>query len=236
MAPGPAEDKEWAGLAPARSSSARSLHQAPDLSVGSGEPPVGLPQDPRGAPEARHRRLGHDHRHGASPKGARPGATADRAQLDAVPAAPGPRRALFAPHSEEEDPLDLEPDRQRHTPAPVKEDPTADTPHAPIGGTPGSKGKPPSPPSPRGSSARVRDYRPGGLRDSRSRRATHGRLSVEAIRGVAHPPSCWACTPRLEGRPRARAVFVETNTPESELTFPACPPRSSFFTPQVVSG
>jgi hypothetical protein len=32
-----------------------------------------------------------------------------------------------APHSEEEDPQDLDPDRQRQMPAPVKEEPTADT-------------------------------------------------------------------------------------------------------------
>jgi len=32
-----------------------------------------------------------------------------------------------APHSEDKDLQDFEPDRQRHTPAPVKEDPTADT-------------------------------------------------------------------------------------------------------------
>jgi hypothetical protein len=72
-----------------------SLDQAPDPSAGQGEPPVGLLEDPRGAPEARHRRLGHDHRHGAQRRRARPGATADRAHLDAVSAAPGPRRALF---------------------------------------------------------------------------------------------------------------------------------------------
>ncbi len=77
-----------------RSSPARSLDQASDPSPGPGEPQVGIPQDQGGAPEARHRRLGHDHRHGASPRRPRAGATADWAHLEAVPEGAGLRPAL----------------------------------------------------------------------------------------------------------------------------------------------
>jgi hypothetical protein len=83
-----------ANLVSARSPSARSLGQASDPSARSGEPQVGLPQDPGGAPEARHRRLGHDHRHGAPRRRTRPCAASDRPHLDPVPEAPGVRRAL----------------------------------------------------------------------------------------------------------------------------------------------
>jgi hypothetical protein len=178
MAPGPGGEEAWAGLATARSSSARSLHQAPDPSVGPREPPVGLLEDPRGAPEAQYRRLGHDHRHGASPKRARPGAATDRAHLDAVPAAPGPRRALFGASLRGGGP----PGSRRRPPAAHAGAGEGGSnrrhPHSPVGGTLGSRGTPPSPPSPRAPSARIRESRPGGLRDSRPRRATHGRLSV----------------------------------------------------------
>src|SRR6266511_1560365 len=86
---------EGAGTAPpARTSSARSLDQEPDPSVRPGEPQVGLPEDPRRAPAARDRRVRHDHRHGASPKRPRPGATAPRADLDAVPEGTGVGPAL----------------------------------------------------------------------------------------------------------------------------------------------
>ena len=77
--------REPRSLAAARSSSARSLDQAPDRSAGEGESQVGVPQDPRGGPEARDRCLGHDHRHGASRWRTRPGPTPDRADLDPVP-------------------------------------------------------------------------------------------------------------------------------------------------------
>src|SRR5919106_7098358 len=79
---------------PPRTSSARSLDREPDPSIGPGEPEVGLPQDPRGAPEARHRRLGHDDRHGASPRRPRPGTAAQRADLETVPQVAGERPAL----------------------------------------------------------------------------------------------------------------------------------------------
>ncbi|HEY3208775.1 MAG TPA: hypothetical protein VGL18_03150 [Actinomycetota bacterium] len=74
-----------------------------------------------------------------------------------------------APHSEEEDIQDFEPDRQRHTPAPVKEDPTADTRIHRSAGPPVPKGNPlarpalvgPPPASvtlvPAGSGTRARD-------------------------------------------------------------------------------
>jgi hypothetical protein len=96
-------------------------------SDGQGEPPVRLPQDPREAPEAQGLRLGHDHRNGAQTGRTRPGATSDRAHLDAVSAAPGHAALSSDPHSEEEGLQDLEPHRERQMPAPVKEDPTADT-------------------------------------------------------------------------------------------------------------
>ena len=57
-------------------------------------------------------------------------------------------------------------------------------------------------------------------------------MSVGASRGVASPSILLGCTVRigrLDGRPRARAVFVETKTPESELTSPRLFPRSSFL-------
>src|SRR6266545_4603730 len=83
-----------AAVPSARSSSARSLDQELDPSPGAGEPQVGLPQDPRRAPEARRRRLGPDHRHGASPKRPRPGPPPDRTDLDAVPHVAGVRPAV----------------------------------------------------------------------------------------------------------------------------------------------
>jgi hypothetical protein len=89
MAPGPPEEKKRAWLAAARSSFARSPDQAPDPSAGEGEPQVGLPQNPRGAPEARARCLGHEHRHGAARRRTRPGATPDRADVDPVPETAG---------------------------------------------------------------------------------------------------------------------------------------------------
>jgi len=94
MAPGPPEENKRAWLAAARSSSARSLVQAPDPSAGEGEPQMGVPQDPRGAPETRDRCIGHDYRHGASRRWTRPGATADRADVDPVPESAGLRPSL----------------------------------------------------------------------------------------------------------------------------------------------
>jgi hypothetical protein len=55
---------------------------------------VGLPPNQRRTPEARDRRLGHDHRYGASPKRARPGSTPDWTDLDAVPQVAGVRPPL----------------------------------------------------------------------------------------------------------------------------------------------
>jgi hypothetical protein len=94
MAPGPPEERARARVAVARSPSARSLDQAHDPSARPGEPQMGLPQDPRGAPEARHRRLGDDHRHGAPRRRTRAGAASDRPHLGPVPTVAELRRAL----------------------------------------------------------------------------------------------------------------------------------------------
>ena len=143
-----------------------------------------------------------------------------------------------APHSEEEDLQDLENDRQRQMPAPVKEEPTADTRIHRSAGPPVPRGHPLARPALVGRSARNTDSRPDGLRDSRSRRATHGRLSVGASRGVASPSILLGCTVRigrLDGRPRARAVFVETKAPESELTSPPPVPRDRVSLPHTLA-
>jgi hypothetical protein len=103
VARGPVEETASTVLAPARSSSARSLDQGADPSHGSGEPEVGVPQDQRRAPEARGRRLGDDHRHGATEGRPRPGAAPGRPDLDPVPPGSGVRPALPQPRSEEED-------------------------------------------------------------------------------------------------------------------------------------
>src|SRR6266542_278806 len=47
-------------------------------------------------PEARDRRVGHDHRHGASPERPRPGAAADRTDVDPVPPGAGLWPAVLA--------------------------------------------------------------------------------------------------------------------------------------------
>ena len=79
---------------PARPPAARSRDQEADRSARSRESPVGVPPDPGRAPEARRRRLGDDHRHGASRERPRPGAPSDRANLGAVPQAAGLRPPL----------------------------------------------------------------------------------------------------------------------------------------------
>src|SRR5712691_4180749 len=89
-----AREEARAPVPPARSPSPRSLDQAADPPPGPREPQVGLPQDQGRAPEARRRRLGHDHRHGASPRRTRPRAPTNRTDLDAVPPAAGVRPAL----------------------------------------------------------------------------------------------------------------------------------------------
>ncbi len=63
VAPRAPAEAARAPLPSARTSCARSLDQEPHPSAGPGELPVGLPQDPGRALEARHRRLGHDDRH-----------------------------------------------------------------------------------------------------------------------------------------------------------------------------
>ena len=79
---------------PARPPAARSRDQEADRSARSREPQMGLPSDPGRAPEARHPRLGDDHRQGASRESTRPGAPSDRANLGAVPQAAGLRPPL----------------------------------------------------------------------------------------------------------------------------------------------
>ena len=61
------------------------------LRLGRENPRWGLPQDQRRAPQAWHRRLGDDDRHGASPRRPGPRAPPDRADPGAVPAAAGQR-------------------------------------------------------------------------------------------------------------------------------------------------
>jgi hypothetical protein len=69
--PGSSLEETRAPLARARPSSARSAGQAPDRSVGEGEPQVGLPQDQRRAPLAASS-LSHPHRHSARQSGLGP--------------------------------------------------------------------------------------------------------------------------------------------------------------------
>jgi hypothetical protein len=110
-------------------------------------------------------------------------------------AAPGHAALSSAPHSEEEGLQDLEPHRERQMPAPVKEDPTADTRiHRSEGPSvprrhPGARAAPVGPPP--ASLTSVRE----GL-DSRSRRDMHSRLSVR-LEGWQTPPSCWTRTARI---------------------------------------
>jgi hypothetical protein len=118
-----------APVPPSRSPSAGSRDQAPDPSTRSGEPQVGLPQDQRRAPEARRRRLRHDHRHGASPRWPQPGPPPDRTDLEQFLRlqaygllSPGPP----SEEEEEEDALEaLVWDPHREAPTPVSENPAA---------------------------------------------------------------------------------------------------------------
>jgi hypothetical protein len=79
VAPRALKEETRTCVPPARPPPARCRDQEADRSARSGESPVGLPPDPGRAPEARHPRLGDDHRHGASREPTRPGAPSDRA-------------------------------------------------------------------------------------------------------------------------------------------------------------
>ena len=123
VAPRALEASAQASVPPARPPSTGFLDQAPDPSTRSRKPEVGLPPDQRRTPEARHRRLGHDHRHGVSPRRPRPGAAAERTDLDAVPEAAG--LGLLSPGapSEEQEALqELVPAPRRERLAPLSED------------------------------------------------------------------------------------------------------------------
>jgi hypothetical protein len=81
------------GTARPGASTDRSGPAPADPSPGKGEPPVGLPKDQGRAPQARHHRIGHDHRQRAAPGRPGAGASADRTDVGRVPAGPGPRLA-----------------------------------------------------------------------------------------------------------------------------------------------
>ncbi len=87
---------EEVDVSPAESAgkaAARYRGPRPDPSYGQGEPEIGLPQDPRGACQARDPRVGHDDQDDPSSRGTRSGSSPLRAELEPVPSSTGGGRA-----------------------------------------------------------------------------------------------------------------------------------------------